>query len=656
MPELNNKSLAYYKLLSEKYPTSLAAKNKIISLSAELTLPKTTEHFVSDLHGEFNSFSHVIRNASGVLRRYIKELFPHRSPSDRQDLATLVYYPEEKLDLLEAYLSPQNFRAFLYQRLQDVTLLLKRTAAKCDHQLIEESFPKDQASLLSSLILEDPKSRHKGPYMEAILKGLVDTGLAKTYILTLCQLVNRFAVQDLHVIGDIFDRGPEAEKIMDFLMAHPRVDVQWGNHDILWIGAASGSYALMLNALRIALRYDVMDTLEDGYGINLVPLFQFAQANYKPSKPFAPKVKRTKKEDSSLQSQVHKAVSLMQFKAEGQAILRNPAFKMEKDLFLDKINFDEGTVLYDGQVYPLLDWDFPTLDPKNPYAFSPQEEKILRQLSRSFLTSDRLQSHIQFLMDQGGMYKLSNENLLFHGCIPLNEDFSLKDTTFTGKKRQGRALLDWLNRVVSRAFYDKNRQGYSKDLDILYYLWAGSDSPLSGKDRVTTFARYLIADKKTHKETKNPYYQGRKDPAVAQAILEDFGLDAPSGRIINGHTPVKRKEGESPILAGGKVLVIDGGFAPLYHETTGTAGYTLISNSYGLLLATHKPIPQEDDLIKDNRDIVSQLEFVEKYPQRRLIRDSHQGQKMAQEIEDLKILCQLFEEGWLKEKNPSDKK
>lgn len=647
---LEEESLAYYRLLAEKYPNRRLALSKAIQLSASLKLPKPTEHFLSDLHGEYHSFMHVLRNASGVIRRYINELFPYKSKKEGDLLATIVYYPEEKLAQLKDNLPPEDYQNLLEDTLTHLILLAKRVAAKYDHRKISHFLPEESKEVLESLLLQDKDLRHKGPYVIEMIQEILAMGQAPAYIIDLSNLCTRFAVENLHIIGDIYDRGEEAERIMDFLENHPQVDIQWGNHDIAWIGAAAGSFALIANVLRIAIRYNQLDTIEDGYGINLIPFISYALNNYDESPAFAPKIQDPDPGRNSLLTKMHKAISVLQFKAEGQVILRNPDFDLDHMLLLDKINFKRGTINYLGKNYRMKDSKLPTVDPKAPYAFTNEEKEVVNRLVKSFTTSHRLKRHISFLINSGNMYKVVNDNLLFHGCIPMEEGGTFRQTHFTGEELEGQALLDRLDSLVREAYFQKEAYLKRRGQDICFYLWCGKDSPLFGKDQITTFARYFIAEPKTHVENKDPYYELRKDPEAAQYILKEFGLDHPWSKIINGHTPVKKIKGESPIKAQGQVVVIDGGFAPAYRKTTGTAGYTLISNSYGLLLASHAPMPGEEEMIQNNLDITSSLEYVLEYDERRLAEDTDRGQEKMEMVAQLKKLASLYEEGLIGER------
>ncbi|MDY3118969.1 MAG: fructose-bisphosphatase class III [Peptoniphilus sp.] len=643
MDQLSQLQKKYYRLLANKYPSKDCALAEALLLESGLNLPKPTEHFVSDLHGEYRAFTHVLRNASGVLKRYIDELFPEKPPEDRRRLATILYYPEEKLRLLKENRTPEAYNALLKETLADFIVVAKRVAAKYDHDQIEATFPADRKKVLNLLLLEEASLRHKQGYVETLHEKIVAYGEGERYIRDLADLSVRYAVENLHVLGDIYDRGEEAEKIMDLLMACPKVDIQWGNHDIAWIGACTGNFALAANVIRIAVRYNVLHTIEDGYGINLLPLVRYAE-NYRPTAPFYPKNPDPNPAQNERLAKLHKAISILQFKAEGQLIAAHPEFGMDSMRLLHCMDLENRTVNVGGQTYPLLDGDFPTVDPADPYAYTAEEREVVKRLTESFTSGERLRKHIRFLIESGSMYLILNDNLLFHGCLPTDKKGDFLPTDVLGAPLSGRALLDAFDRVVRDSFFARgNKQKLASDR--LFYLWCGKNSPLFGKERITTFERYFIDDKATHVEEKNPYYRLREDEAFAEKILHSFAIDPSRGKIINGHTPVKRSKGENPVKAAGKVIVIDGGFAHAYRKTTGTAGYTLISNSYGILLATHSAAGDEEKLLTNDIDITSSLAFVTEYDRRRLVRDTDGGKDALSAIEELITLAKLYETG-----------
>lgn len=642
--------LNYLKLLSEKYPNIPCAKASIISLSASLQLPKPTEHFVSDLHGQYKPFSHILRNASGVFQGYIKELFPDWTIKEQKELATLVYYPKKKLNYVKIISTEEEYRDYLKRHLYALVTLAKRVAAKYDYQILLRILPEDRKSVLGGLLLEEIDHRHKAPYIHKIIETIINCGEAEEYIADLASLTRRFAVAQLHVIGDVYDRGNEPDKIMDTLCHHHHVDIQWGNHDILWIAAQMGSMSGIANVLRIASRNNTLKSIEDGYGININPLIEFAHKTYRPSRAFYPRRTNVSEAKNQYLAIIQKAIAIIQFKIEANIIHRHPEYEMEDMLWLDRIDYKAGEIEINGKIYPLRDCDLPTVDPNNPNQLTDEEKMVCKKLIASFTSNSRLRNHIKFLIDHGNMYKKINNNLLFHGCIPLDEDYKIKKTTFLGKPLGGKELLDELDRKVRQAFYTEEPKERARKADLLFYLWCGPDSPLSGKRQIATFNRLFIEDESTHKEPKNPYYEARSSRKIAEEILADFDMTEERDRIINGHTPVKRTKGEVPIRADGKVLVIDGGFAPSYHYQTKTAGYTLISNSYGIYLATHTPLPGEKALIEDNVDITSKMHFVEEYSKRRLTEDSDYGKEVMELIRALKALVEAYKTGKIRQK------
>ena len=639
MTHLTSFEEKYFSLLQNHYPGRHDALAQVLLLESTLELPKPTEHFVSDLHGEYIAFTHVLRNASGVLRRYIDELFPEMSEENKNLLATILYYPEKKLADLKEKMPEEDYNRLLKETLTNLIVVAKRVATKYDHEQIESTLPPSRKKILNLLLLEDSASRHKKSYVTSLYDNMIALGEAEYYIKDLADLSVRYVVETVHIIGDIYDRGEDAEKIMDQISKDDRVDIQWGNHDIAWIGAASGNFALAANVIRIALRYNVLSTIEDGYGINLLPLLRYAE-HYTAKEPFYTKNPGPDEHINESVAKLHKAIAILQFKAEGQLIRRHPAYQMDGMLHLENLDLKNETVNVEGKDYPLLDGDFPTVDPRDPYAFTREEADVAERIRKSFLTSTKLQSHIHTMIEKGGMYKIQNGNLLFHGCIPMKEDGEFESVDLLGKPMEGRELLDAIDEKVRRSFYKRQED----DVDFLFYLWCGKHSPLFGKERITTFERYFIAEEETHVEHKNPYYLLREREEVADLILNGFGISDPRGKIINGHTPVKKRKGENPVKAEGKVVVIDGGFAHAYRKTTGTAGYTLISNSYGILLATHEPIQHEDTYIRENIDMTSSLEFITKYDGRRLVKDTDEGERAMDTIADLKKLADSYGE------------
>lgn len=646
-------NLRYLQLLSEKFPNIQAASSEIINLEAILNLPKGTEHFLTDIHGEYDTFSHFLRNASGVVRRRIDEVFGNRiRESEKRRLATLIYYPEQKLELLLKNESdPEEFYTIALQRLVEVA---RSAASKYTRSKVRKALPPDFAYIIEELLNESAAGRQE--YFNSIIQSIIRIDRAKAFIIAICKFIQRMLIDRLHIIGDIFDRGPAADKVMEALMSHHSVDIQWGNHDILWMGAAAGSKLLIATVLRISARYENLDTIEDAYGINLMPLATFALKHYAddPCTAFIP---RTVKEEqrnlwnTRFISQMHKAISIIQFKLEAQAILRNPQFNMASRTLLDKIDYSKGTIEIEGKVYPLNDRLFPTIDPKNPFELTPEEAEVMSRLKSSFLSSEKLQRHITFLYTRGGMYRKFNGNLMFHGCIPMDETGEFSTFEIDGQPYKGKALLDQFERVARRAYLNRNsRESNDYDLDILWYLWCGEHSPLFGKTRMATFERYFIDDKEAHKEPRNPYYKFRDSEAVARKILEEFGLNPDTAHIVNGHTPVKAIKGESPVKANGKVFVIDGGMSVPYRKETGLAGYTLIYNSYSLTLVEHRQFESVHKAITEDHDIISNRIIVENHPERIRVGDTDLGEELRRQIKDLELLVFAFRKGLIKER------
>ena len=608
----------YLNLLSEQFPTRQALYTEIINVSAVLSLPKGTEHFMSDLHGEYEAFCHIMNNCSGVVREKVN-LWLGQQLNQREvsELCTLIYYPREKLRLLreEGALSHEWYLS----RLTQLVYLARMLSSKYTRDKVRRAMPQEYASILDELLHaqsdEDDNQHH---YHHTIMDALIDIGSADGFLQALATLIKHLAVDRLHVVGDIFDRGPRADSIMDILMNHHSIDIEWGNHDILWMGAASGSLPCVAAVVRNSLSYNNTEILENGYGIPLRPLALFAEKLYPALKP----------EKAALE-----AVTIMMFKLEGQLIRRNPSFGMDERLLLDKLNREDGTVVIDGKAWPYIQRPLPTVDPADPYALTSEEEQVIQGLADAFRQSPRLRAHIDFLYAAGRLYRCYNGNLLFHGCVPMTESGDFHVRELEGQKLSGKALMDYADRTARRAYY----QGDQAALDFMWYLWCGDDSPLCGR-HIQTFARFFVADEEAWKEPRNPYYRHYNDEQVCTRILAEFGLRDPESRIINGHTPIRVTHGESPLKAGGKLIVIDGGFCRAYQKTTGIAGYTLIANSHGMRLMSHQPFTDLKDALASGRDIHSQSFQFAAYPRRLRIRDTDQGKRLQERVEDLKDL------------------
>ena len=647
--EVLEKEIKYLRLLSDRFKNIQDASTEIINLEAILNLPKGTEHFLSDIHGEYDTFSHVLANASGVVRKKIDDVFGKSlREKDKRFLATLIYYPEEKLDLV---LKEEEDRdEWFFITLQRLIIVARAAASKYTRSKVRKAMPPSFSYIIVELLNESGEDKEE--YFEGIINTIIEINRAEAFIVAICKFIQHLLIDRLHIIGDIYDRGPYAEKVMDRLVNYHSVDIQWGNHDILWMGAASGSYALIANMVRISLRYNNLGTLEDAYGINLLPLATFAMKTYKGDdcKQFASK-SDTDGRDIEIIRQMHKAISIIQFKLEGQVIQRNPHFKMEDRLLLDKINYKKGTLSVNGKTYVLLDKNFPTVDPKNPYRLSKGEQEVMEKLANSIKNSQRLQNHIEFLFSHGSMYLTFNANLLYHGCIPMDEKGNFVGFEIEGAKYSGKSLCDHFDRVARKAYHHRFNKKYENSADYLWYLWCGALSPLFGKMKMATFERYFLAEKETHEENKNPYYKlAYEDETHCLAILKEFGLTGKNSRIVNGHVPVKVRKGESPIKANGKLFVIDGGMSVPYQKVTGVSGYTLIYNSYGLVLVEHEHFDSKRQAIVDEKDIISKRIFIEANATRKRVKDTDIGKDLMDQIADLKMLLTAYRKGLIKER------
>lgn len=650
---MKKEDLRYLQRLAELYPTIGKASTEIINLQSILNLPKGTEHFMSDLHGEYEAFSHVLRNGSGAVRKKIDDVFGHTlSNSDKRSLATLIYYPREKTELVKKTEEDmENWYKITLYRLIEVC---KTTASKYTRSKVRKALPSDYAYVIEELITEKAEVLDKEAYYDAIVNTIIEIGRAENFIIALAELIQRLVVDHLHILGDIYDRGPGPHFIMDRLMEYHSLDIQWGNHDVVWMGAAAGQLACIATVIRNSIRYDNLDILEDGYGINMLPLAAFAMEAYKndPCKVFEQKgAAYYNVMEEELGRKMHKAIAVIQFKLEGALLLKHKEFHLEDRCLLHRINPEKGTILLpDGKEYPLRDTSFPTIDWKNPYELTEGEKDVMERLSSAFRNCEKLQNHMRFLLDKGGLYKTYNGNLLFHGSIPLNEDGSFKEVEIYGETYKGKALYDALESYVRRAFYAVDHTEQEMGKDILWYIWAGPNSPLFGKDKMTTFERYFIEDKETHKEKKNSYYRLWEKEEVVNSMLQEFGLDPEEGHIINGHVPVHQSEGESPVKCNGKVLVIDGGFSKAYRKVTGIAGYTLIYNSYGLIMSAHQPFTSAEAAVSEENDIVSNSVAVHYTMQRRLVGDTDNGKALKERIGELRQLLDAYRKGVIKEK------
>ena len=651
--QYDEKTLKYLNMLSRIYPTTQSVCTEIINLRAILNLPKGTEHYVSDIHGEYEGFRHIMRNASGSVRRKIDQaLSDYVSTADRDALASLVYYPELKLrDLRHKGLLTREWYTITLRQLVKVC---KITISKYTRSKVRKMLPKDFEYIISELMTTGSKDFNKEEYFGQIIDSIIDIDAADKFIIALCHLVQDTVIDKLHVVGDIYDRGDSPHLVMDELEKQRYVDIQWGNHDILWMGAATGNLCCIANAVRICLRYNNYDFLEDGYGINMRPLSLFALETYgdDPCAQFQPKLSAddgTDPHSVAVIARMHKAISIIQFKLEGQAAKAHPEYRMEDRLLLDKLDLENGTVTVGGEVFPLLDTHFPTLDPKDPYALTADEQRVIDGLHTSFLNCEKLQRHIDFLYKKGSMYRYYNNVLLFHGCIPMEADGSFTEMEVYGVNCRGRSLFDRCEELVRQGRYSKDKARRERGADFMWYLWCGSKSPLFGKDKMATFERYFIADKKTHKETSDPYFTLAYTREYSDRVLEEFGITDPEAVIVNGHIPVKIKKGESPIKVPGRLVIIDGGMSKAYQSVTGIAGYTLVSNSHEMYLSEHEPFCSVGETVQNNRDMQSQMIRFKTYPERVTIADTDDGREIAGRIADLEMLLDAYRSGAVKQ-------
>ena len=648
--------LHYLRLLARQYPTVQDAGSQIIRLQTVLNLPKGTEHFMSDIHGEHEAFLHILNSCSGEVKEKINDLFSTTlTVRDRNELATLIYYPAEKLALVAD--ETDDLDEWCRINLHRLVQVCRHVSTKYTRGKVRSLMPQGYEEVLDELIHLRDEDGSKRTQYEKILDSIIEIGQGADVIQALCSLIKSLTVDHLHIVGDIFDRGPRADIVMDSLMRCHSVDIQWGNHDILWMGAASGSRTLVATVLSNSIHYNNLDVIETGYGISLRPLSIFANEVYRDCDLSCFKVKLTgsdadqyTEKDKLLSARMYKAITIILFKLEGQKIIRRPEFEMEDRLLLDKIDYEAKTITIGGQTYPMADSDFPTVDPKDPYKLTEEENHVINQLTDSFRHSEKLQKHTRFLFSRGGLYKVHNGNLLFHGCIPMTTDGQLMTFTIGGKERSGKDFLDYAEKTARKPYYQKRGTPERQfGLDFLWWLWAGRNSPIFGRDRMTTFERRFIRDESTWNEPKNAYYTFYHDPAVCDMLLEEFGLSGPHCHIINGHVPVKAKKGESPIKGGGKLLVIDGGFSKAYQPTSGIAGYTLIFNSRQFRIVSHQPFSGKYDAIHKNDDIANDSNVFEKMEVRMRVSMTDEGRELQTRVEDLKELLEAYRSGAITE-------
>lgn len=642
------RDLEYLKLLAKEYPSVKTASSEIINLMAIQGLPKGTEYFFSDLHGEHQAFVHLLKSASGIIREKIKDLFSHIIPEEEQvELANLIYYPERNLHKMT--LDGKNTEDWQRITIYRLVRICKEVSSKYTRSKVRKKMPKEFAYIIDELIHVDYSDENKKVYYGEIIHSIIEIEMADKFIIEICELIQNLTIDNLHIIGDIFDRGPRADVIMNELMQFHDVDIQWGNHDISWMGAATGNMACICNVLRIAIRYNNFDVLEDGYGINLRPLSMFAAKVYHddPCERFVPKILDENLYDAvdpGLAAKMHKAIAVIQLKVEGQIVKRHPGYMMESSLLLDKVDYQKGTVKIGEKEYRMLDTNFPTINPKDPYILSRAETELMHTLVMSFKHSDLLHKHIRFLYSHGSLYKCYNSNLLYHGCIPMRSDGNFEEMICDGVPCSGKALMDYIDKQIQNAYFLSDESpDKQKACDFMWYLWCGAKSPVYGKDRMATFQRYFIAEKETHKENMNPYYKLSENVECCNRILREFGLPEDGSHIINGHVPVKIKDGETPVKADGKLFIIDGGLSKAYQSTTGIAGYTLIYNSTHLALAEHKAF-------NPNSENTPKVCIVETMKNRVMVADTDKGKELAASISDLKELVAAYRRGEIKER------
>ncbi len=651
-----NADLRFLKLLARDFPTISKVTTEIINLEAILHLPKPTEHFLADLHGENEAFQHVLRNASGNIKRKVRELFGNTMrEKEIRDLCTLIYYPKQKLEIVKQ--NDTNLADYYQTTLNQLIAVCRNVSSKYTRSKVRKSLPREFAYIIEELLHESSDDRNKQAYVGVIIQTIIGTGRAAGFVKAICELIQRLAIDQLHILGDIFDRGPGAHLIMDTLVNYHHWDIQWGNHDILWMGAAAGNKACIATVLRLSFRYANTQTLEEGYGINMVPLATFAMETYAddPCEIFYPKIedptRRPNDKMCRLIAQMHKAIAVIQFKLEGQLYEQHPEWGMDDRKLLGGIDLTKGTCQVDGKIYPMLDTSFPTYDAEHPYQLTQEEEYLINHLQHSFLISDRLQTHVQQLLLHGSMFSIYNSNLLFHASVPMNEDGSLMEMEVDGIRVKGRELMERVEQMVRLAYDEeadaKERQNAS---DFYWYLWCGPKSPLFDKSKMATFERYFIEDKSTHKEEKGCYYSLRENGDICDSLLNAFGVSGKHRHIINGHVPVRASNGESPIKADGKMMLIDGGFAKAYHNTTGIAGYTLVYHSRGFQLVQHAPFTSTEEAILNGTDIKSTTQIVEMMGHRAMVNDTDKGFELREQIADLEKLLVAYRRGFIKEK------
>ena len=652
------KDMRYLELLAQSFPTVAAASTEIINLQAILNLPKGTEHFLADLHGAFPPFQHVLKNASGNIKRKVSELFGNEiRESDKRELCTLIYYPEQKLELVKQTETDMN--DWYHITIHQLVRVCRDVSSKYTRSKVRKALPADFSYIIQELLHERTEDTDKAAYVKMIINSIIDTGRADDFIIAICNVIQRLAIDKLHILGDIYDRGPGAHLILDLLRQYENWDIQWGNHDILWMGACAGNDACICNVIRLCLRYANLTTLEEAYGINLVPLATFAMETYgdDPCTEFMPRTTGGSEEldekNARLTAMMHKAIAVLQFKVEAQIFHKHPEWGMEDRDLLSTMDLEKGTCQVDGKEYPMSSCHFPTIAGNDSYiALTPEEDDLMKRLHHSFTVNEKLRKHIKLIFSHGCMYSIVNHNLLFHASCPLNADGSLKEVElYNGKKYCGKDLMHHTGMLIRSAFQgDTNPEERDYGIDYFLYLWCGPDSILFDKSKMATFERYFIADKATHKEEKGNYFKLRDNEDICDRIMDSFEVEGPNRHIINGHVPIHAADGENPIKANGKLMVIDGGFSQAYHKTTGIAGYTLVYHSRGFQLVQHEPFTSEEDAVKRGIDIKSTTQIVEMTAQRMLVADTDIGTELKKQVADLLELLYAYRHGFIKEK------
>ena len=649
--------MRYLQLLSRSFPTIAEASAEVINLQSIMYLPKGTEHFLADLHGEYEAFQHVLKNASGNIKRKVNELFGNTLREiEKRELCTLIYYPEQKLELVKS--KEEDINDWYHITIHQLVSVCRDVSSKYTRSKVRKSLPEDFSYIIEELLHERTDDANKVAYINVIIETIISTGRADDFIIAICNVIQRLSIDQLHILGDIYDRGPGAHLILDMMKRYDRWDITWGNHDILWMGACAGNKACICNVIRLSLRYTNLGTLEDGYGINLVPLATFAMETYgdDPCVEFQPSLSggasNIDEKTIRLTALMHKAISIIQFKEEAKIYERHPEWNMSDRESLRFIDYEKGTIRLNDKDYPLLSNHFPTVNPDNPNALTPEEEALMDKLSHSFMVSEKLHKHIKMLLQHGCMYSIFNNNLLFHASIPINEDGSLKEVEiYPERKYKGKDLMHFIGMMIRSAFQNDTEEKERKyAIDYFLYLWCGKESPLFDKSKMATFERYFLKEKETHIEEKGNYFKYREDPEIVDRILDAFGLTGENRHIINGHVPVHVMSGENPIKADGKLMVIDGGFSQAYHKETGIAGYTLVYHSRGFELVQHEPFASASDAILRGTDIKSTIQIVEMANRRMLVADTDKGEELQKQIEDLNELLYAYRHGFIKER------